>query len=158
VTGWHEHEVRGIGLGAFIGQSNQLLLETPGVNFSDYDLRSTGQYVHNAYLESLVELGVIGAALFIGLLATMALSLWSTARRSQRAGLMFTSAFSRATMLGLAGFALTSIFLSTETDRTLWVLVGLTIALPRVLSEEQRQREAHSMPPAPAYPEAVPAT
>lgn len=158
LTGWHTHEVRGIGLGAFIGQSNQLLLETPGVNFSDYNLRSTGQYVHNAYLESLVELGVIGAALFVGLLVTMALSLWSTARRAQRAGLMFTSAFSRAMLLGLFGFAFTSFFLSTETDRTLWVLVGLTIALPRVLGEEQRLQEIHAGSPAPAYPEAVPAT
>lgn len=158
ITGWHQHEVRGIGLGAFIGQSNQLLLATPGVNFSDYDLRSTGQYVHNAYLESLVELGVIGAALFIGLLVTMGLSLWSTARRAQKAGLLFTSAFGRAMALGLAGFAFTSFFLSTETDRTLWVLVGLTIALPRVLGEEQGQQEVHSGSPAPAYPEPVPAT
>ena len=86
------------------------MVETPGVSFSDYDLRSTGQYVHNAYLESLVELGVIGAALFIGLLVVMALSLRATARRAQQAGLMFTSAFSRAMALGLAGFAFTSFF------------------------------------------------
>jgi O-antigen ligase len=144
ITGWHEHEVRGLGLGAFIGQSNQLLLETPGVNFSDYNLRSTGQYVHNAYLESLVELGVIGAALFVGLLATMGLSLWKSARRAQAAGLLFSAAFSRAMLLAVVGFALTSIFLSTETDRTLWVLIGLSLALPRVISEEQRRREIHA--------------
>jgi len=114
--------------------------------------------VHNAYLESLVELGVIGAALFIGLLVAMALSLRATSRRAQRARLALTSAFGRAMALGLAGFAFTSFFLSTETDRTLWVLVGLTIALPRVLGEEQRQQEIRSGSPAPSYPEAVPAT
>lgn len=149
VTGWHEHEVRGLGFGAFIGQSNQLLLETPGVNFSDYNLRPTGQYVHNAYLESLVELGVIGAALFIGLLATMVLSLRGSIRRAQAADLLFCSAFSRAVLLSVAGFAFTAIFLSAESDRTLWVLIGLSIALPRVISEEQRRRqiraEAHAL-------------
>jgi len=137
ITGWHEHEIRGIGFGAFIGQSNQLLIETPGVSFSDYALRPTGQYVHNAYLESLVELGVIGAALFLALLVTMALSLRATVRRAAATGYRFLSAFGRATLLSLAGFAFTSVFLSTETDRTLWLLVGLSIALPRVLREEQ---------------------
>jgi O-antigen ligase len=139
VTGWQTHEVRGIGFGAFIGQSNQLLLETPGVNFSAYDLRSTGQYVHNAYLESLVELGIIGAALFVTMLAAMAVSLRKTARDAIAGGQPFISAFARALLLSLAGFAFTSIFLSTETDRTLWVMIGLTIALPRVLLQEQRQ-------------------
>jgi O-antigen ligase len=158
VTGWHQHEVRGLGLGAFIGQSNKLLLETPGVNFSDYNLRSTGQYVHNAYLESLVELGVIGAALFLALLAAAALSLWGSVRRAQRAGLLFSAAFSRAMLLSLAGFALTSIFLSTETDRTLWVLIGLAIALPRVISEEQRLRETRTEAQALSHAEPVPAT
>jgi O-antigen ligase len=155
VTGWHRDEVTGIGFGAFIGQSNQLLVETPGVSFSDYNLRSTGQYVHNAYLESLVELGIIGAALFIALLVSMALSLRASARRAEDAGLLFTSAFSRALLLALAGFAFTSIFLSSETDRTLWVLVGLSIALPRVIREEQVRRGVRPAAGAPVYPQAV---
>jgi O-antigen ligase len=158
VTGWHRHEVVGLGLGAFIGQSNQLLLQTPGVNFSDYNLRPTGQYVHNAYLESLVELGAIGAALLIGLLATMALSLRASARRAQGAGQMFIAAFSRAMLLAVAGFAFTSIFLSTETGRTLWVLIGLSIALPRVISEEQHRRQTRAQAQALSPVEAVPAT
>jgi O-antigen ligase len=158
INGWHQHEVRGLGLGAFIGQSNKLLLETPGVNFSDYNLRSTGQYVHNAYLESLVEVGMIGAALFLGLLAAAAVSLRKSARRAQAAGLLFSAAFGRAMLLSLAGFALTSIFLSTETDRTLWVLIGLSLALPRVISQEQHLRETRAEAHAPTQPEAVTAT
>jgi O-antigen ligase len=158
LTGWHEHEVRGLGFGAFIGESNQLLLQTPGVNFSDYQLRSTGQYVHNAYLESLVELGVIGAALFVALLGTMLLSLRASVRRAQADGLLFCAAFSRALLLSVAGFAFTAIFLSAETDRTLWVLIGLAIALPRVISEEQRLRDTRAEAQALSQPVAVPAT
>jgi O-antigen ligase len=136
VTGWHEHEIRGIGFGAFISQSNQLLIETPGVSFSDYRLRPTGQYVHNAYLESLVELGVIGAVLFVAVLASTMLSLRATSRRAAERGQVFLSSFARVLMLSLAGYAFTSIFLSSETDRTIWVLVGLAVALPRVLRED----------------------
>ena len=83
---------------------------------------------------------MIGAALFIGLLATLAYTLRSTARRARALGSPLLFAFTRALMLGFAGFAFTSIFLSTETDRTLWVLIGLTVALPRVLLEEQKRR------------------
>jgi O-antigen ligase len=144
VTGWHEHEVRGLGFGAFIGQSNALLLETPGVSFNDYRLRSTGQYVHDAYLESLVELGVIGAALFLALIVAMARTLRATHRAAATANRWFVSAFARALLLSLAGFAFTSLFLSTETDRTLWTLVGLAVVLPRVLAEERRQAESAS--------------
>jgi O-antigen ligase len=144
LTGWHEHEIDGLGFGAFIGQSNALLLETPGVSFNDYRLRTTGQVVHNAYLESLVELGVIGAALFLALLVSTVKSLRSTQRDASRAGRWFVSAFARALLLSLCGFAFTSLFLSTETDRTLWTLVGLSVALPRVLAEERRRSEIAS--------------
>jgi O-antigen ligase len=140
ITGWEEQPVTGIGFGAFIGQSNRLLLRTPGVDFSQYDLRSTGQYVHNAYLETLTELGVIGAALFVAMLASMAYTLRATARRARSLGSPLLFAFTRALMLGFAGWAFTSIFLSAETDHTLYVLIGLTVALPRVLREEQARR------------------
>jgi hypothetical protein len=34
--------------------------------------------------------------------------------------------------LSLIGFALTSVLLSTETDRTLWFLMALALTLPRI--------------------------
>jgi O-antigen ligase len=141
VTGWHEHEVRGLGFGAFIGQSDQLLLATPGVNLSNYALRPKGQYAHNAYLESLVELGIIGAVLFVTMLVAVAISLRRTAHSAARSELQAVSGFARALLLALAGFAFASVFLSTETNRMLWVLVGLAIALPRVEREELRVRK-----------------
>lgn len=140
LTGWHEHELAGMGFGAFIGQSNALLLRTPGVDFSAYALRPTGQFVHNAYLESLVELGVVGLALFLAVLVSVALALRRTARLAAAAGQGLVGAFTRALLLSLAGFAFASVFLSTETNRYLWVMVGLSLALPRVLLKEQSGR------------------
>lgn len=138
LTGWRQTPITGMGFGAFIGQSNRLLVSTPGVNFSAYRLRSTGQVVHNVYLESLTELGVIGLALFLGLLVTVALALIRTARRAARVGATYLSSFARAMLLSLAGFAFTSIFLSTETSRMFWVLLGFSVAVPRVLFTEER--------------------
>jgi O-antigen ligase len=142
VHGWHQHPLTGMGFGAFIGQSNQLLLTTHGVDFSAYALRPTGQYVHNAYLESLTELGPIGLVLFLGILVTTAASLLSTARRAARAGAMFLSSFARALLVSLAAFAFASFFLSSETERAFWILLGLSVVLPRVLLEEQRRQRA----------------
>jgi O-antigen ligase len=142
VQGWHQHPLLGMGFGAFVGQSDQLLLTTPGVDFSAYALRPTGQFVHNAYLESLTELGPIGLALFLGILVTTAATLLSTARRAARAGAMFLSSFARALLVSLAAFAFASLFLSSETDRALWILLGLAVVLPGVLTEEQRRHQA----------------
>ena len=114
-----------MGFGAFIGQSNQLLVQTPGVDFSGYDLRSTGQVAHSAYIESLTELGVVGLGVFLGLLVTIAATLLSTARRAARAGAMFLASFARGCLVALGAFAVASLFLSTETDRVLWIFAGI---------------------------------
>ena len=140
MTGWREHPVIGMGYGAFIGQSNQLLVETPGVDFSGYQLRPTGQVAHSAYIESLAELGVVGLGLFVGLLVTIGVTLLSTARRAARAGAMFLASFTRACLVALVAFAFASLFLSTETARILWILAGLSVALPGVLLEWQRRQ------------------
>jgi len=146
LNGWQHHPLIGMGFGAFIGQSNQLLLQTPGVDFTGYALRSTGQYVHNAYLESLTELGVVGLVLFVLMLGTMIWSFLATARQAERAQARFTGSFSRALLLSAVGFAFTSMFLSTETQRMLWILLGLSVALPRVLAGAQQP--APEAPPA----------
>jgi O-antigen ligase len=132
-----EHPALGLGFGAFASQSNALLRRTPGVNFRQYKLRPEGQPVHNSYLESFTELGVLGGLLFIGLLASAAVSLQWAARRAAKQDDLFLLAFARALQLSLLGFAVTSIFLSAETHRTLWVLLGLSLALTRIVAARE---------------------
>jgi O-antigen ligase len=132
LTGFGEHPVRGLGFGAFDSQSNALLERTPGVDFRSYRLRETGQVVHNAYLSSLTELGVIGLALFISMFLATFTALRRIARRAEADDDPPVAALARALILSLAGFMLVSIFLSSETDRALWVVMGLTLALGRL--------------------------
>jgi hypothetical protein len=47
---------------------------------------------------------------------------------------------SRALSLSVIGFAFTSLLLSTETDRTLWVLMGLALTLPRITATASAPR------------------
>lgn len=135
ITGWEQRPVIGVGFGAFRGQSNKLLRQTPGVDFSAYKLRLGGQYAHSAYLGTLVELGVVGLALFLTLLVLA----WRGMRRAAAIAAehddRFMTGAARALAISLAGFALASVFLSTETDRVLWVLLGLGAVLPRVAAE-----------------------
>jgi O-antigen ligase len=135
ITGWEQHPVSGLGFGAFRGESNDLLRQTPGVDFSAYKLRPGGQVAHSAYLGTLVELGVIGLALFLTLLVLAWRSLRAAAATASAAGERFLAGAARGLIVALAGFALASAFLSTETDRALWVLLGLAAAMPRVVAD-----------------------
>lgn len=136
VTGVHQHPVFGLGFGAFTSQANDLMRMTPGVDFSAYRLRVGGQPVHNAYLESLVELGPLGLALFLGMLAATYRALRRSAALAVARGAPLISGVSRALSLSLIGFALTSVLLSTETDRTLWLLMALALTLPRIAAAQ----------------------
>ena len=131
-TGIAQNPVLGVGFGAFASQSNELMRRTPGVEFSGYRLRPGGQPVHNAYLESLGELGPLGLALFLAMLGLALRALRRAARIAAANGALLVSGVARALGLSLIGFGLTSMFLSTETDRTLWVLMGLALTLPRI--------------------------
>jgi O-antigen ligase len=133
-----KHPWLGLGFGGFIAHSEQLLLDTPGVDLSHYSLRTRGQPVHDTYLESLADLGILGLALYVGVLVATARSLRRTARAARRAQAPLTATIAGALLLALATWSVTSVFLSTETVRIFWILVGLTLALPRLLEAEQR--------------------
>jgi O-antigen ligase len=132
VTGIHEHPEVGLGFGAFANRSNDLMRMSPGVDFSAYKLRPGGQPVHNAYLESLVELGPLGLALFLGMLGFTLRAFRRASRSAEEHGEALIAGVARALRLSLIGFALTSVLLSTETDRTLWLMMGLALTLPRI--------------------------
>jgi O-antigen ligase len=144
---WHSAQERpfsGLGFGAFDDVSNQLLVETPGINFQHFELRPDGSRVHNAYLGSLAELGLIGLALFLGLLLSTALALRRTARRARAAGSYFVMRVANALLLSLLGWSIASVFLSSETSRPLWIVVGLALALPKLVGVRHDAQPGHA--------------
>jgi O-antigen ligase len=133
--GYQMHPLNGLGYGGFQAASFQLLRSTPGVNLAAHlRFREGGEFVHNAYIGSLAELGPLGLVLFVGILGATGRSLRRTARRAKAAGDSFLRSVANALLIGLLTFALSSFLLSTETSRALWLIVGLSLALPRLIA------------------------
>ena len=131
-----EHPYRGIGYGGFRHVSNDLLLGTPGVNLEHYTLRPDGAEAHNLYLGTAAELGYTGLLLYLGIMGSTALSLRRTAKRAFEAGEQFVARVANALILSLIGWAIASIFISTDTTRAFWIVVGLALALPKLVPQE----------------------
>ena len=140
---WHvarrsigEHPYLGIGYGSFLHVSNDLLLDTPGVDLTHYELRPGGAEAHNLYLGTAAELGFPGLVLYLGIMGSTALTLRRTAKRAFEVGDHFIGRVANALILSVLGWAITSIFITTETTRAFWIVVGLALALPKLLPEE----------------------
>jgi O-antigen ligase len=135
-TSIHERPVLGLGYGGFLPSANDLMLRTPGVDLSNFRLRSNGLYAHSAYIETLAEIGIPGLVLFLGLLVSSARAMRRAAVAAQQAGAVFTARLANALLISFIGWAIASLFLSSETSRPPWIVIGMCLALPKLLADE----------------------
>jgi O-antigen ligase len=141
---FEERPYLGLGYGAFAAASNDLIRHTPDVSFRHYELSPDGVVAHSLYIGTLAELGVPGLVILLGLLLSTALALRRVSRRAALAGDQFLSQTANALLVGLLAWSLSSIFLSSETSRPFWIMFGLALALPRLLSHREQQAAAKS--------------
>ena len=81
-------------------------------------------------MDALTAFGLLAVT---AMLVTYALTLRPLAvGRGSPGRRMFIPSVARAMLVAMVGFAFASLFLSTQTDRTLWLLFGFALALPRV--------------------------
>jgi O-antigen ligase len=139
-----EHPVLGVGFGSFSFVSQELILNTPGVDPEVLQLREDGKnfVAHNTYLGTSAELGLIGLFLYLGVLVSTALALRRATARAMSLGSPFTGRIAHALLLGLAAWAVATVFLSGETARMLWIIVGLSLALPKLMQLTQSDPDA----------------
>ena len=142
LNAWHaaftsigERPFEGLGYGGFRPSANELMLRTPGVDLSNFRLRPQGLDAHSAYIETLAELGIPGLALFLGLIASTAIALRRAAASGRRLG-EASGARLQCPFAQPRGLDGGSIFLSSETSRPLWILIGIALALPRLVAAE----------------------
>jgi O-antigen ligase len=135
-TSINERPALGLGYGAFPSVSNELMRRTPGVDLQTFQLRPEGSAAHNAFISTLAELGVVGLVLFCGLIGSTALLLRRTARQARQAGAVFLMRVANALLVGFCGWFVASMFLNTEVARPLWILVGISLALPKLVARE----------------------
>jgi O-antigen ligase len=127
----------GLGYGSFSAALPQLLHETPGIDFRHIVLqpqRASG--AHSVYVGTLAELGIPGLVLFLGVMLASIRQLVRTAKRAREAGSTFVASVASALVLSLLGWMVAATFLSTETSRSLWALLGIALALPKLVRTE----------------------
>jgi O-antigen ligase len=148
LNGFQQHPVLGLGFGAFKPTSFELLRTTPGVDLPAHlqcleageTIRGaagcTGQQVHNAYLESLVELGPLGLLTFVGIFAAG----WLAIARALSASVVprdpLLVSVLAALAIGLVTIGVSSVSISTETSRSLWLIVGTVLAVSAIIGRQ----------------------
>ena len=132
-----ENPILGVGYGSFPIISQELILHTPGVNPLVFQKRKQGDnfVAHNTYLGTAAELGFTGLFLYLAVLISTGLSLRSTSKRALEAGAPFVGRVAHALVLGLTAWALCTFFLNGETARTFWIIVGISLALPKLIPD-----------------------
>jgi O-antigen ligase len=135
-TSIQERPILGLGYGSFISEANELMLRTPGVDLTNQTLRRRGLYAHSAYIETAAEIGIPGLILFLGMLISTGRAFWRTAVRAQAAGAPYVMRIANASLISLVGWSIASLFASSETARPLWILIGMSLALPGLIERD----------------------
>jgi O-antigen ligase len=135
-----DNPVGGIGYGTFARVSQELLYKTPGVDTEIIQEREAGNNLvaHNTYIGTAAELGITGLMIYLSVIISTALLLARTARRASRLGAPFVGRVAHALLLGLATWTVITVFLSAETSRMFWIIVALSLALPKMVPEPGR--------------------
>ncbi len=135
---WHmtgDHPVAGVGLNNFTVESARYV-DRPG-NLEFVSLIVERPHVaHNAYLQLLAETGIVGLALFLGVLLGCLRASWRAAGRFRLLRDDDGEAMARAILVAGIAAAASSFFLSNAQDLRLWLLLALG---PAALSSASRR-------------------
>jgi len=126
-----EHPITGVGLGRFKETMDQMGL-----------FQKRGGYIaHDVYVEYAAEMGILGILLFVSILISTYFSLERVRREARKKGDEFFFAATSGMQTGLIGFCVASMFLSAEYQKTFWVVIFLSAAIPSLFHARYRQLE-----------------
>src|SRR4029077_7389792 len=89
--------------------------------------------VHNSYLEALTELGPMGLLLLVLVITVTAWYLYRVFARARAAHDDVTRVLAATLLLALLSLAISMGFLSIALNKPLWIIVGLALALDRIV-------------------------
>ncbi len=147
-VGWRmveAHPVRGVGVGQFQVSSVHYLLRPGSIARGDF-IVDTPKVAHNTYLEVLSEEGVVGLALFLGIVFFSAGSMVVAAQRFKRNGDARSELLVRGLIVGLAGHLAALFFISENYSKLLWVLLALGPAVAAVAARPDGRDRASTTP------------
>jgi putative inorganic carbon (hco3(-)) transporter len=139
------HPVGGVGAGNYTLVEPQYLLGV-NKNLPRADLVLHNEVVHNTYLQTAAELGVVGIAL---LLFTIFVPLFY-ARRAvaafPRNSVAFEAVIGRGIVPGVLGMLASFTFLTAQYEKQLWITLGIVLAYNRVAALAASS-QAHALSP-----------
>lgn len=125
---FHAHPLAGVGAGNFPVVEPAYASATRANLTKPYLELDLGEVVHNTYLHLLAELGVVGLALFAGLvLAALVLGL-RACRLAARRGDGELELLARGLLVGSIGMLVAFAFLTAQYEKQLWTMLALLLA------------------------------
>jgi len=141
-----DHPLGGVGTGNFVEVERDYLREAEPQRFSEL-IAERPHVVHNLYLQTLAETGVVGLVLLLALIVALLRTFLRAARRFDDLGDGAMASLARALFVALIGMLTASFFLSNGTDRRYWILFALGPAMLSVAARDARAIRA----PRPAH-------
>lgn len=123
-----DNPVLGVGANNFRDASIHYVLR-PGVLERSDLIVDTPKVAHNTYLQVLAELGVVGAALFLGIVGFSIRCLARATWAFRDAGDHFLEVTCRGMMVGLLGMLAADFFIAENYSLVLWLMLALGPAL-----------------------------
>jgi O-antigen ligase len=111
--------------------------------------------VHNVYLQTLVEVGLIGLGLFLAVIVASLAAAMRAARRFEARGDFVMSAFARSVFVALLAALVASFFISNGNGFQIWVLLAFGPMLLRLVRRQEDPLDAPQGVPLPAAPPVV---
>ncbi|HEX8082728.1 MAG TPA: O-antigen ligase family protein [Solirubrobacteraceae bacterium] len=134
-----EHPVTGVGISDFATEAHRYV-RRPG-QLTDAALIVDRPHVaHNTYLQVLTELGLVGLALFLALVAVFLALTWQAARRFVERGETALASLTTALLVAELAWLIALFFISAASDRRMWILFALAVVL-RVMSARPPELE-----------------
>jgi len=138
-VGWSmagDYPVIGVGLNNFQKQAPAYSRTTGALEDANL-ISEQPRVVHNIFLQFLVETGVIGLALFFGVVGACLRAAWRAARRFAADGRRAMATQARLVIIAQLGYLAASFFLSNASDIRFWILLALGPGLLAVARGER---------------------
>jgi O-antigen ligase len=142
-VGWRmveAHPVRGVGAGNFSTTTIHYLLIQPGLLRRSDLIVDTQKVAHNAYLQAWAETGVIGLALFLGVILGLLACSLKAIRRFERDGNLLMEVLTRAQLIACIGLLTSLFFSSDQFNKQLWLLLAMGPAMLAIAKAREAAR------------------
>jgi O-antigen ligase len=119
-----------------VGAGNFSVLEpfyaVRGINLPRVELITEGELAHSSYLQVLAEMGVVGLAAFLSIIALTLVAGVRAVRALERARDVAAERLARAVVIGTAAMLVAYFFATNHYEKQLWLMLGTCVAMSSV--------------------------